>query len=312
ARRDRAHRSVGQQLLRRAHRPRDGLDPRGRHRGAAAALAPVDGAHGDDRRVRAHRAPRRLRRRGRHGDHGDPRRGRVGARGRQALDRQRDHRRPHRDLGARRGDERRAWLRRARRHPGHDDHQDRGQDVAADRPERRHRPARRAGARRPPALRRLGHVRRRGRGPAAHAGQRVVGRGRHADGGLRARPVLRPAARAVRPADRRLPAHAGAARADAGQRHRLAGHGRAQRPAPRRGQGLRRALRAREGVLREPDARDRRVGPPAGGRQRRRAGQRRGAVLRRRGGAVLLRGHARDEHADRREADHRPQRVRAL
>ena len=37
-----------------------------------------------------------------------------------------------------------------------------------------------------------------------------------------------------------------------------------------------------------------------------------GALLRRRRGAVLVRGHPRDEHVDRRQGGHRPQRVRAL
>ncbi|MCO5595358.1 hypothetical protein L7F22_049400 [Adiantum nelumboides] len=315
ARRDLPGGPVGQQLLRRPHGPRDGLDPRRRHARAARALAARDVPDGDDRRVRADRAARRVRRGRRHGDHRHPRRRRVGPRRREALDRQRHVRRPDRDLGPghRPGRRRRGpRVRRAVAVRRHDDHEDRGQAVAADRAERRHpaRPGPGAGV--APALRGHRHVRRRRHRPAAHPGQRVVGRGRGADGRLRAGAVLRRPAGAVRPPDRRVPADAGPAGADARQRDRLAGHGGPQRPAARRGPGLGRALVAGEGVLRDPDARDRRARASARGRQRGGAGEPDREVLRRRRGDVLLRGHPGDEHPDRREGDHGAERVRAV
>ena len=67
-----------------------------------APVAAADAPAGEDRRVRADRAARRFGRRRRARDHGTPRRRRVGARRREALDRQRHVRRPGRHLGARR------------------------------------------------------------------------------------------------------------------------------------------------------------------------------------------------------------------
>ena len=77
-----------QHLPRRAVRPGDGLDQHARQRGAEAALAARHGHAGQDRRVRADRTGPRLRLR-RAGDHRPPRRRRLGAQRRQAVDRQR-------------------------------------------------------------------------------------------------------------------------------------------------------------------------------------------------------------------------------
>ena len=71
--------------------------------------------------------------------------------------------------------------------------------------------------------------------------------------------------------------------------------------AVRAGQGLLRRARMRETVA---------LGARAAGRQRHRARLRHRPVLRRRRGDLLLRGHPRDEHADRRARRHRPERVR--
>ena len=54
------------------------------------------------------------------------------------------------------------------------------------------------------------------------------------------------------------------------------------------------------------------VGPRAARRQRHPARLRRRPVLQRRRGAVLVRGHPRDQHADRRPVDHRDQRVHLI
>ena len=62
------------------------------------------------------------------------------------------------------------------------------------------------------------------RGPAAHQGGRGLAGGRLRHGRLRARARVREGTRAVRQADRGLPAGAGPAGADAGEHHRLGVH----------------------------------------------------------------------------------------
>ena len=111
-------------------------------------------------------------------------------------------------------------------------------------------------------------------------------------------------------ADRRLPAGAGPAGEDAVQRHRV---GLPVRPAVRAaagGPGRGPPLRAGQGVLHGPDAGGGRLGARAARRQWHPAGEPRGPVRRRFRGDLLLRGHPRDQHADRGPRHHRPGRVR--
>ena len=154
---DVARRRQRQHLPRRAVRPRHGHGAPVGQRGAEAALAPRDGDAGQDRRVRAHRAePRVGLRRAR--DHRAPRRRHARPQRGQALDRQREHRRRRRGVGARhrrrpgQGRRRREGSGRRlprRLHRRGDHRQDRqAGGVAA-----RRDPARRAGAARQPARR---------------------------------------------------------------------------------------------------------------------------------------------------------------
>ena len=80
----------------------DEIDRHARHRRPEAALAAANGAAREDRCIRPHRACSRLGF-GRPRDHRPPRRERLDHRRRQALDRQRHHRRCGRGLGSLRG-----------------------------------------------------------------------------------------------------------------------------------------------------------------------------------------------------------------
>src|SRR5690242_21783739 len=127
---------------------------------------------------------------------------------------------------------------------------------------------------------------------------------------LRARAGLRPAAAAVRPADRRLPAGAGPAGEDAVERHRfgLPVRSAVRSAAGRPGRGP--PLRAGQGVLHGPDAGSDRLGARTARREWHPAGEPRGPVRRRLRGDLLLRRHPRDQHADRGPRHRRPGRVR--
>ena len=105
--------------------------------------------------------------------------------------------------------------------PGLHGDQDREQDRAADRPERRHRARGLPRARRQPPRERdelQGHL----HDPPADPSRRRLGVSRSDARGLRDRPRLREGARAVRTPDRKVPAGPGPAREDARQRDRLA------------------------------------------------------------------------------------------
>ena len=123
---------------------------------------------------------------------------------------------------------------------------------------------------------------------------------------LRARAGARPAARAVRPADRRLPAGAGQAGPDARRDHLdaadvLAAVEAGRRRPDDRGDGL-----AGQDEPRREGPGDRRRRPRHPRRRRDPARQPRGPAPRRHGGDLHLRGHRLGAGADRRPGDHRP------
>ena len=135
----RARRLLHRDLPRRAQRPRDGVDLPVRLRRAEAALAAGDGARREDRRVRIDRARGRLRRRARPDHHrAAPRQGLDPERP-QAVDRQRDLRRPDGHLGARRRRRSGQGFRGREGHAGLLDREDAAQDGASRRAERDHR-----------------------------------------------------------------------------------------------------------------------------------------------------------------------------
>ena len=125
---------------------------------------------------------------------------------------------------------------------------------------------------------------------------------------VRGRAGLRAAARAVRQADRELPARAGQAQPHAGRDHRDAAalpaalRARRGRP-PDRGDGV-----AGQDESRRQGTRDRRHGARHPRRQRHPAREPRRPPARRHGGHLHLRGHRLDPVADRGPRDHGPQR----
>ena len=292
-------------VLRRPLEPRDAVDRDARLRGAEAALAAGDGRPRRDRRLRPDRARPRLRRRAA-GELGAPRRRRFRPRRPQALDRQRHDRRRRDRVGARRGRPRRRLPGREG-HAGLRRHGDDRQDRAARRLAGRHRAHRRprAGREQAPRLPQLPRRRRRARAHPLHG---RLARARHGARRLRGRARVREAARAVRQADRQLPARAGQAEPDAGRDHRDAAavpaalRARRGRP-PDRGHGV-----AGEDESRRQGARDRRHGARHPRRQRDPAGEPRRPPARRHGGDLHLRGHRLDPVADRGPRDHGPQR----
>src|SRR5262245_22576276 len=225
------------------------------------------------------------------------------------MDRQRHLRRRHDHLGARPRRRPGAGLHRREQDTRLQGREDRAQDGAARGPERADhaRELPRAGSE-PPAA---GHVVPRHRARAAHdARVRRLGVRRLHDGRLRARAALCADPRAVRQADRVVPAHPGTPRQDPGQHHLVALHDGALLEAAGRGQARGRARVARQGLLHRAHARGRGLGARADGRERHPA-RLPGRPLRRRlRGALLVRGHARDADADRRQGHLRLQRVR--
>ena len=202
---------------RRAVRPGDEVDRAARVRGAEGALAAGDGAARRDRRVRADRARPRLGL-GRAGDDRAPRRRRLGARRRQALDRQRLDRRRGRRLGAPTRTARSRASSSRRRTPGFDAD---ARSAARARRARSGRPTSRstacASARRPAARRE--HVQ--GHRPRAghHARHVRLGRARPRRRRLRRRADLQQAAHPVRQAAGLVPDRPGPAREDARRGH---------------------------------------------------------------------------------------------
>ena len=143
-------------------------------------------------------------------------------------------------------------------------------------------------------------------GARPHPLHRRLARAGPGDGVLRAGAGARAAPRAVRPADRRLPARAGQAGPDARRDHLDAAdvlaavEARRRRPDDR-GDGL-----AGQDEPRGEGPGDRRRRPRHPRRRRHPAGQPRGPAPRRHGGDLHLRGHRLGAGADRRPGDHRP------
>ena len=200
--------------------------------GAEGALAAGHGADGQARRLRPHRARPRL---GldRARNLGPPRRGRLGAERRQALDRPGNRGRPDRRLGPQHRGRAGQRVRGGEGITGPAGQRDRGEGIAAIGVAGRHHAGQRPGAGREPAARRAfvpGHQ----QGPGHHPQHlRLGGTGpRHLR--LRHRPAVRGAAAAVRPAAGQFPDHPAAPGVHAGRPDRDAAVLPADR-APRRG-----------------------------------------------------------------------------
>ena len=187
-------------------------------RGAEGTVAARDGADGEDRRLRAHRTRRRLGRGRRPDHHGQARRHRMGPGRAEEVDRERHLRRLRDHLGPFAGGRAGQGVRGGAGHAGLRDLQAERQDRAAGGAERAYHAGRGPGSRGEPAAGGellQGHR----RGAPADPGRGRLAGHRLRPRRLRARAGLRPAAPAVRPPDRGLPAGAGPAGEDAGQHH---------------------------------------------------------------------------------------------